>query len=261
MNYLILIVFVFIIIIITHVHFNNKNNAYIIERYGSFNRIETKKMFFCMPLLDKIKCAISLDSQEKECHFNSVISSDGKVIITSSIIYYHIVEPFEAVYETENLEKTLEDVQIKTFREFCDKLDTYKIKNIDETMKLDYKNLLNNQVKKYGCQIDNVKIKTWDDNALNNKFNEDLKRIDDIKKKIETSNFKTTNETTSQEVVATFVGGIVGLAVLLISAIIIVEIRKRFKLTFIFFRTILNNLAVFFCSSRNSFDYKSFCKT
>ena len=161
MNYLILIVFVFIIIIITHVHFNNKNNAYIIERYGSFNRIETKKMFFCMPLLDKIKCAISLDSQEKECHFNSVISSDGKVIITSSIIYYHIVEPFEAVYETENLEKTLEDVQIKTFREFCDKLDSSKIKNIDETMKLDFKNLLNNKVNKYGCQIDNVEIKIW----------------------------------------------------------------------------------------------------
>ena len=55
MNYLILIVFVCIIIIITHVHFNYKNNAYIIERYGSFNRIETKKIFLCVPLLDKIK--------------------------------------------------------------------------------------------------------------------------------------------------------------------------------------------------------------
>ena len=80
---------------------------------------------------------------------------------TNNIIYYHIIEPVEAVYETENLEKTLEDVQIKTFREFCDKLDSSKIKNIDETMKLDYKNLLNNQVKKYGCQIDNVEIKIW----------------------------------------------------------------------------------------------------
>lgn len=189
-----------------------------------------------------------MNYKEKECHVNPIISSDGKVIITSNIIYYHIVEPFEAVYETENLEKTLEDVQIKTFREFCDKLDSSKIKNIDESMKLDFKNLLNNKITKYGCQIDNVEIKIWDDNALNNKFNEDLKRIDYIKKKIENSNFKTTNETSPNSFIETFVGCIVFFAVILIYAIIRYELRKRFELTFIFFRIILNNLVVFSCS-------------
>ena len=31
------------------------------------------KNIFCIPLLDKIKCAIILDSQEKECHFIQLI--------------------------------------------------------------------------------------------------------------------------------------------------------------------------------------------
>ena len=85
----------------------------------------------------------SIDYKYQIIVYNPVISSDEKVIKTNSIIYYHIVNPYKAVYETENFEKKLEDLQITSFREISKNLDLWKIQNINDSIKLDFKSILN----------------------------------------------------------------------------------------------------------------------
>lgn len=169
MNYLfiigICIILLIIITLLTHFKKIKSSEAYVIERKGKFNRIVTSTHTFLIPFLDRVKCIVNLNSQIKKCYINPVILSDGNVINTNNTIYFHISDTYKAVYEIENLEKQLEYLQVTLSREIIQNLDSSKIKNINEDIMLELKSRLNKEVNNYGCQIDNVDIKIWNDDT------------------------------------------------------------------------------------------------
>lgn len=246
MNYLfitgICIILLIIVTFLTHFKKIKSSEAYIIERNRKFNRVVTSKHTFLIPFLDKVKCVVSLDNQKKESYINPVISSDEKVIKTNSIIYYHIVNPYKAVYETENFEKKLEDLQITSFREISKNLDLWKIQNINDSIKLDFKSILNKEVAKYGCQIDNVEIEIWNDDTIRcientNQFFNIKTNNTTISPVIDYEKYKKLSDITSLKLIGVLIAFFTILAIYVIST--------KHKLSSLFCEIIAQNILIF----------------
>ena len=95
----------------------NEQEAYIIERFWKFNRVEYKGKIVVIPFIESVKCVVKLDNRQFDLKFLLAILADNNVIKNKAIVDFHIIDPQKAVYECEWLENQLEYVGTELYRE------------------------------------------------------------------------------------------------------------------------------------------------
>ena len=73
----------------------------IVERLGSFNRIENAGLFLAIPVVDKLK-QISIMEQSHRIEPSKIITSDNVTLSASGNLYIKIIDPEKACYASEN---------------------------------------------------------------------------------------------------------------------------------------------------------------
>ena len=121
MKYVIIIVLL-IDMIINSFKKVNEQEAYIIERFWKFNRVEYKGKIVVIPFIESVKCVVKLDNRQFDLNFLIAILTDNKVIKNKATVDFHIIDPQKAAYECEWLENQLEYVGTSVFRDCVRKI-------------------------------------------------------------------------------------------------------------------------------------------
>lgn len=79
----------------TVVKFVPQQEAWIVERFGKFNRILEPGLTFLFPFIDQIRYVKTLKEVAVEIPSQAAITHDNVTINMDGVLYYRVVDPFK----------------------------------------------------------------------------------------------------------------------------------------------------------------------
>ncbi|KAL9986841.1 hypothetical protein ACROYT_G001047 [Oculina patagonica] len=100
----------------TVIKFVPQQEAWVIERFGKFNRILEPGLAILLPVIDEIKYVQSLKEVAIEIPSQSAITLDNVTLHLDGVLYLRVVEPFKASYGVEDPEFAVTQLAQTTMR-------------------------------------------------------------------------------------------------------------------------------------------------
>lgn len=100
----------------TVVKFVPQQEAWIVERFGKFNRILEPGLAFLVPFVEKVKYVKTLKEVAVEIPSQSAITQDNVTISLDGVLYYRIVDPYKASYGIEDADFSVAQLAQTTMR-------------------------------------------------------------------------------------------------------------------------------------------------
>jgi len=104
----------------------------VFERLGRFNRVAATGLRFRLPMLDSPKALpdwpqgvrdhhgepvlVELSEQQSDTKPRTIITRDNVEMLADASVFWQIVEPVRAVYEVDNLPRSIVDLAVTTLR-------------------------------------------------------------------------------------------------------------------------------------------------
>ena len=148
-----------------------QSHCVIIERFGKFARIQREGMHFKLPFMEKVRCVPEwgdqankrgyqielteqrIDTPKRQCH-----TQDNVMVTANAVVYWRIVDPRKAVYEVDELTKSVSDVALNALRATVGsiELDDVLSRRVDLSEKISA--LLADTGEKWGIQFTRIEI-------------------------------------------------------------------------------------------------------
>jgi regulator of protease activity HflC (stomatin/prohibitin superfamily) len=100
----------------TIVKFVPQQEAWVVERFGKFNRVLDPGLAFLVPVIDKIKYVKTLKEVAVEIPSQSAITQDNVTISLDGVLYYRITDPYKASYGVEDADFSVAQLAQTTMR-------------------------------------------------------------------------------------------------------------------------------------------------
>ena len=104
----------------------------VFERMGRFHRLAQSGLRFRLPVLDAPKCLdewtsavrrhgdlpvlVELSEQQSDTQPRTIITRDNVEMLADATVFWQIVDPVRAVYEVDNLPRSIADLAVTTLR-------------------------------------------------------------------------------------------------------------------------------------------------
>lgn len=106
----------------TVVKFVPQQEAWVVERFGKFDRILEPGLAILMPFIDQIRYVKTLKEVAVEIPSQSAITQDNVTISMDGILYYRVVDPYKACYGVEDADFAVAQLAQTTMRSEIGKL-------------------------------------------------------------------------------------------------------------------------------------------
>ena len=93
---------VVLLILNSSVKFVPQNTAFVVERFGKFNRTLKAGLNFIFPVIDKVAYKVSLKEQALDVPSQSAITKDNITLSVDGVLYTKVVDPEKASYGIED---------------------------------------------------------------------------------------------------------------------------------------------------------------
>nr|XP_022329594.1 stomatin-like protein 2, mitochondrial [Crassostrea virginica] len=100
----------------TIILFVPQQEAWVIERFGKFNRILDPGLNFIFPVVDKIKYVQSLKEVASEVPEQAAVTSDNVTLELDGVLYTKVFDPYKCSYNVENAEFAIKKLAQTTMR-------------------------------------------------------------------------------------------------------------------------------------------------
>lgn len=91
--------FIFVFIVLkTSIKFVPQNRAFIIERFGKFNKTIEAGLNFIVPFIDTVAYDRSLKEQAIDVPGQSAITKDNISLTVDGVLYFRVLDPYKASY-------------------------------------------------------------------------------------------------------------------------------------------------------------------
>lgn len=158
MWFFIVLLILLIIFLCFSVKIVKQSEVYIIERLGKFHKSADAGLTIIIPFVDRVRSIVSLKQQTLDIEPQEVITKDNVTITINTVVFYKITDPVSAVYEIQNLQKSIDYLAVTTMRDLVGKMDldsTFTSRDvIDEKLKA----MLDEATSKWGCSIYRVEV-------------------------------------------------------------------------------------------------------
>ena len=155
MEYLYLSILIFFLIV--SVKIVGPSQAYVIERFGKFNRVAYTGFTIVIPFFEHVKSIVSLENQRVSTIPYKIITKDNICVTAKSVVYYEITDPQKAVYEIASLEKGIEYVVVTTLRDILKRMNFDSILNSKDAIQEELNAVLSRKIYNFGCKINETK--------------------------------------------------------------------------------------------------------
>lgn len=156
--FLIALIVLFLIITFMSVKIVRQSEVYIIERLGKFHKVADAGLTIIIPFIDNVRSVVSLKQQTLDVQPQKVITKDNVTITIDTVVFYRVVEPTKAVYEIQNLKRSIEYLAVTTMRDLVGKMDLDATFSARDTINDKLRAILDDATTRWGCSIDRVEV-------------------------------------------------------------------------------------------------------
>lgn len=148
-----------IILVNTSIKFVSQNRAYVVERFGKYDKTMVAGLNFLVPFIDKVAYNKSLKEQAVDVPSQSAITKDNISLVVDGVLYLKVLDPYKASYGVDNYVFAVTQLAQTTMRSEIGKIDLDKSFEERESLNTNIVNAINEAAEPWGVQVLRYEIK------------------------------------------------------------------------------------------------------
>lgn len=153
------LVVLLVIIVASGILIVSQSNAYIVERFGTFNRVLLAGLRYRIPFIDRVVMRVSLKEQVVNFDPQKVITKDNATVTINSIVYFVVTDAVSYTYGINNPIMAIDQLTATTLRNIIGQLDLEQILSERDRINSEILVKLDQATDKWGIKITRVEIK------------------------------------------------------------------------------------------------------
>jgi len=141
------------------IKFVPQNRAYVVERFGKYNKSMEAGLNFMIPFIDKVAYNRSLKEQAADVPSQGAITKDNISLIVDGVLYIKVLDPYKASYGVDNYAYAVTQLAQTTMRSEIGKIDLDKTFEERDSLNVNIVNSINMAAEPWGVQVLRYEIK------------------------------------------------------------------------------------------------------
>ncbi len=147
------------IVIKSSVKFVPQNHAYVVERFGKYNKTMVAGLNILFPFIDKVAYNQSLKEHAFDVPSQAAITKDNISLVVDGVLYLKLLDPYKASYGVDNYVYAVSQLAQTTMRSEIGKIDLDKTFEERESLNVNIVNAINTASEPWGVQVMRYEIK------------------------------------------------------------------------------------------------------
>ncbi|MUH72582.1 slipin family protein [Psychrosphaera haliotis] len=148
-----------IILLKSSIKFVPQNRAYVIERFGKFNKSIEAGLNFLVPFIDVVAYDRSLKEQAVDVPGQSAITRDNISLIVDGVLYFRVLDPYKASYGVDDYVFAVIQLSQTTMRSEIGKMELDKTFEERDSLNTNIVAAINDAAAPWGVQVLRYEIK------------------------------------------------------------------------------------------------------
>jgi len=151
-------VLVFVVAKVT-VKFVPQNQAYVVERFGKYNKTMVAGLNFLVPFIDKVSYDRTLKEQAVDVPSQGAITRDNISLVVDGVLYLKVIDPYKASYGVDDYVYAVTQLAQTTMRSEIGKIELDKTFEEREVLNTNIVAAINEAAGPWGVQVLRYEIK------------------------------------------------------------------------------------------------------
>ncbi len=148
-----------IVLVKSSVKFVPQNRAFVVERFGKFNKTMEAGLNFLLPFIDKVAYDRSLKEQAVDVPSQGAITKDNITLVVDGVLYLKVLDPYKASYGVDNYVYAVMQLAQTTMRSEIGKMELDKTFEERESLNVNIVHQINEAAGPWGVQVLRYEIK------------------------------------------------------------------------------------------------------
>ncbi|GAA4683440.1 SPFH domain-containing protein [Phytohabitans rumicis] len=136
-----------------------QQRMYVVERLGKYSRTLSPGLNLLVPFIDRVSSKVDLREQVVSFPPQPVITSDNLVVSIDTVLYFRVIDAYDATYAIANFLQGIEQLTITTLRNVIGSLDLEKALTSREEINRHLSMALDEATGRWGIKVTRVEIK------------------------------------------------------------------------------------------------------
>ncbi|NNJ98710.1 MAG: paraslipin [Gammaproteobacteria bacterium] len=148
-----------IVLVKVSIKFVPQNRAYVVERFGKYNKTMEAGLNFLVPFIDKVGYDRSLKEQAVDVPSQSAITRDNISLVVDGVLYLKVLDPYKASYGVDDYVYAVTQLAQTTMRSEIGKIELDKTFEEREALNTNIVAAINEAASPWGVQVLRYEIK------------------------------------------------------------------------------------------------------
>lgn len=148
-----------IVLVKFSVKFVPQNRAYVVERFGKYNKTMVAGLNGLFPVIDKVAYNQSLKEHAFDVPSQSAITKDNISLVVDGVLYIKLLDPYKASYGVDDYVFAVTQLAQTTMRSEIGKIDLDKTFEERESLNANIVEAINSAAEPWGIQVLRYEIK------------------------------------------------------------------------------------------------------
>lgn len=148
-----------IVLVKSSIKFVPQNRAFVVERFGKYNKTMEAGLNFLMPFIDKVAYDRSLKEQAVDVPSQGAITRDNITLVVDGVLYLKVLDPYKASYGVDNYVYAVMQLAQTTMRSEIGKMELDKTFEEREALNINIVQQINEAAVPWGVQVLRYEIK------------------------------------------------------------------------------------------------------
>ncbi len=148
-----------IVLLKSSIKFVPQNRAYVVERFGKFNKNMEAGLNFMMPFIDKVAYDRSLKEQAVDVPSQGAITRDNITLVVDGVLYLKVLDPYKASYGVDDYVYAVMQLAQTTMRSEIGKMELDKTFEERDALNINIVSQINEAAGPWGVQVLRYEIK------------------------------------------------------------------------------------------------------
>ncbi len=149
----------FIVLVKFSVKFVPQNRAFVVERFGKYNKTMVAGLNILFPIIDKVAYDQSLKEHAFDVPSQSAITKDNISLVVDGVLYIKVLDPYKASYGVDAYVFAVTQLAQTTMRSEIGKIDLDKTFEERESLNANIVEAINMAAEPWGIQVLRYEIK------------------------------------------------------------------------------------------------------
>lgn len=153
------VLFFILILLKLSIRFVPQNRAYVIERFGKYNKTIEAGLNFILPIIDVVAHDRSLKEQAVDVPSQGAITKDNISLTVDGVLYFRVLDPYKASYGVEDYSFAVTQLAQTTMRSEIGKIELDKTFEERDQLNANIVASINQAADPWGVQVLRYEIK------------------------------------------------------------------------------------------------------